>query len=64
MYTMKFYDEHGDTLGTVTNLTIDEVNTIYRGCRSILKWDGNSLGYNLNMPTVWDEETKERLPGY
>ena len=61
---MKFYTELGDTLGEVKGLTKEEVDIIYRGCMSILKKEGNSLGFNVNMPTVWNEETGERESGY
>lgn len=61
---MKFYDEQGNTLGWINGLTKEEVNTIYKGCQSILKKEGNKTGFNMNMPTVWDEETGERVSGY
>lgn len=64
MYKMIFYNEQGNRLGEVTGLTKEEVDIIYRGCMSILKKEGNSLGFNLNMPTVWNEETGERESGY
>ena len=64
MYKMKFYTELGDTLGEVKGLTKEEVDIIYTGCRSILKKEGNSLGFNVNMPTVWNEETGKRESGY
>jgi hypothetical protein len=63
-YKMRFYDTQGNTAGEVTGLTIEEVNTIYDGCRSILKKEGNSLGFNAWMPTVWNEETGAREAGY
>lgn len=64
MYKMRFYDEIGNRAGEVTGLTKEEVDIIYKGCMSILKKESNSLGFNPNMPTVWDEETGERAAGY
>lgn len=64
MFTMRFYDYEGNTAGEVTGLTWDEVMVVYHGCRTILKREGNSMGFNLWMPTVWDEETGDRVAGY
>lgn len=64
MFTMRFYDYEGNTAGEVHGLTKQEVDTIYKGCRTILKRERNSLGFNAWMPTVWDEETGDRVAGY
>ena len=62
-YKMKFYDKKGNSLGWVKGLTIDEVNTIYNGCTSIL-YNETGKVFNAWMPTVWDEKTGERVAGY
>ena len=61
---MKFYDEHGSTLGWIDGLTQEEVDTIYKGFQSVLKKAGCQTGFNASMPTVWNEETGERVSGY
>ena len=64
MYKIRFYDEMGNKAGEVTGLTKEEVDVIYKGCKSILKKEGNPCGFNASMPTVWDEETGERSTEY
>lgn len=61
-YTMKFYDRNGNTIGTVENLTIEQVNTIYEGCMGILQKETGKT-FNSCMPTVWTEDG-QRVMGY
>lgn len=62
MYTMKFYDAKGNTIGVVENLTLEEVDIIYEGCVGVLRKESGK-NFNACMPTVWTEDGK-RMMGY
>lgn len=69
---MKFYDIDGNMAGEVYGLTKSQVDVIYRGISTVVAAERKKSGksyepsscFNMNFPTVWDEETGERIKGY
>lgn len=63
-YAIQFYTESGDRADRVEGLTIEEVDVIYTGIKTILKDHGVNNCCMAYMPTVWNEDTQERELGY
>lgn len=59
MYKIIYYNNQGDRIGETTGLSKSEVDKLYKSILFI-----NDYYHNPNKPTVWNEDTGERVAGY